>query len=185
MHISDLSWTKKIKHPNEFTEVGAPLDIVVLEIDKENRRLSLGHKQIEENPWDALETDFRVGTIHEGTISEFIDKGAIVSLPEGIEAFATPKHLVKADGTQAAKGETLPFKVIEFNKDTRRIIVSHSRTFEDEARAEARASERAERADRQARQQDAAAAVAAANAATEKATLGDLDALAALKEKLS
>ena len=185
VHISDLSWTKKIKHPNEFTEVGAPLDIIVLEIDKENRRLSLGHKQIEENPWDALETDFRVGTIHEGTISEFIDKGAIVSLPEGIEAFATPKHLVKADGTQAAKGETLPFKVIEFNKDTRRIIVSHSRTFEDEARAEARVSERAERADRQARQQDAAAAVAAANAATEKATLGDLDALAALKEKLS
>ena len=185
VHISDLSWTKKIKHPNEFTEVGAPLEIVVLEIDKENRRLSLGHKQVEENPWNNLEADYRVGTIHEGTISEFIDKGAIVSLPEGIEAFATPKHLVKADGTQATKGETLPFKVIEFNKDARRIIVSHSRTFEDEAKAEARASERAERGERQARQQDAAAAVAATNAATEKATLGDLDALAALKEKLS
>ena len=185
VHISDLSWTKKIKHPNEFTEVGAPLEIVVLEIDKENRRLSLGHKQVEENPWNHLEADYRVGSIHEGTISEFIDKGAIVSLPEGIEAFATPKHLVKADGTQATKGETLPFKVIEFNKDARRIIVSHSRTFEDEAKAEARASERAERGERQARQQDAAAAVAATNAATEKATLGDLDALAALKEKLS
>ena len=185
VHISDLSWTKKIKHPNEFTEVGAPLEIVVLEIDKENRRLSLGHKQLEENPWNAFEADYRVGTIHEGTIREFVEKGAIISLPEGIEAFATPKHLVKADGTQAVKGETLPFKVIEFNKDSRRIIVSHSRTFEDEAKAEARASERAERAERQARHQDAAAAVAATNAATEKATLGDLDALAALKEKLS
>ena len=185
VHISDLSWTKKIKHPNEFTEVGAPLEIVVLEIDKENRRLSLGHKQLEENPWNAFEADYRVGTIHEGTIREFVEKGAVISLPEGIEAFATPKHLVKADGTQAVKGETLPFKVIEFNKDSRRIIVSHSRTFEDEAKAEARASERAERADRQARHQDAAAAVAATNAATEKATLGDLDALAALKEKLS
>ena len=185
VHISDLSWTKKIKHPNEFTEVGAPLEIVVLEIDKENRRLSLGHKQLEENPWNAFEADFKVGTIHEGTIREFVEKGAVVSLPEGVEAFATPKHLVKADGTQAVKGETLPFKVIEFNKDARRIIVSHSRTFEDEAKAEARASERAERAERQARNQDAAAAVAATNAATEKATLGDLDALAALKEKLS
>ena len=185
VHISDLSWTKKIKHPNEFTEVGAPLEIVVLEIDKENRRLSLGHKQLEENPWNAFEADYRVGTIHEGTIREFVEKGAVISLPEGIEAFATPKHLVKADGTQAVKGETLPFKVIEFNKDSRRIIVSHSRTFEDEAKAEARASERAERAERQARHQDAAAAVAATNAATEKATLGDLDALAALKEKLS
>lgn len=185
VHISDLSWTKKIKHPNEFTEVGAPMEIVVLEIDKENRRLSLGHKQLEENPWNAFEADYRVGTIHEGTIREFVEKGAVVALPEGIEAFATPKHLVKADGTQAAKGETLPFKVIEFNKDSRRIIVSHSRTFEDEAKAEARASERAERAERQARNQDAAAAVAATNAATEKATLGDLDALAALKEKLS
>ena len=182
VHISDLSWTKKIKHPNEF---GAPLEIVVLEIDKENRRLSLGHKQLEENPWNAFEADYRVGTIHEGTIREFVEKGAVISLPEGIEAFATPKHLVKADGTQAVKGETLPFKVIEFNKDSRRIIVSHSRTFEDEAKAEARASERAERAERQARHQDAAAAVAATNAATEKATLGDLDALAALKEKLS
>ena len=185
IHISDLSWTKKIKHPNEFTEVGAPLEIVVLEIDKENRRLSLGHKQLEENPWNAFEADYRVGTIHEGTIREFVEKGAVISLPEGIEAFATPKHLVKADGTQAVKGETLPFKVIEFNKDSRRIIVSHSRTFEDEAKAEARASERAERAERQARHQDASAAVAATNAATEKATLGDLDALAALKEKLS
>ncbi|MBF1046698.1 MAG: S1 RNA-binding domain-containing protein, partial [Porphyromonadaceae bacterium] len=168
--------------PNEFTEVGAPLDIIVLEIDKENRRLSLGHKQIEENPWNAFEANFRVGSIHEGTVSEIVEKGAVIALPEGIEAFATPKHLVKADGTQAVKGEVLPFKVIEFNKDARRIIVSHSRTFEDEAKAEARAGERAER---QQRHQDASAAVAATNAATEKATLGDLDALAALKEKLS
>ena len=185
VHISDLSWTKKVKHPNEFTEVGAPLDIIVLEIDKENRRLSLGHKQIEENPWNAFEANFRVGSIHEGTVSEIVEKGAVIALPEGIEAFATPKHLVKADGTQAVKGEVLPFKVIEFNKDARRIIVSHSRTFEDEAKAEARAGERAERAERQQRHQDASAAVAATNAATEKATLGDLDALAALKEKLS
>ena len=185
IHISDLSWTKKVKHPSEFTQVGAPIEVKVLEIDKENRRLSLGHKQLEENPWNAFEADYRVGTIHEGTIREFVEKGAVISLPEGIEAFATPKHLVKADGTQAVKGETLPFKVIEFNKDSRRIIVSHSRTFEDEAKAEARASERAERAERQARHQDASAAVAATNAATEKATLGDLDALAALKEKLS
>ena len=103
---------------------------------QENRRLSLGHKQLEENPWNAFEADYRVGTIHEGTIREFVEKGAVISLPEGIEAFATPKHLVKADGTQAVKGETLPFKVIEFNKDSRRIIVSHSRTFEDEAKAE-------------------------------------------------
>mgnify|MGYP000190011815 FL=1 len=116
IHISDLSWTKKIKHPSEFTQIGADIDVEVLAIDKENRRLSLGHKQLEENPWDAFETEFAVGTIHEGTISEVFDKGAVVALEHGVEGFATPKHLVKEDGTQAKAGETLQFKVIEFNK---------------------------------------------------------------------
>ena len=131
IHISDLSWTKKIKHPSEFTKVGADIDVVVLEIDKENRRLSLGHKQLEENPWDKYESIYTPGSVHEGTITESMDKGAVITLDEGGEGFATPKHLVKQDGTQAQLGEHLPFVVIEFVKDTRRIILSHSRTFED------------------------------------------------------
>lgn len=181
VHISDLSWTKKIKHPSEFTSVGAEMEIQVLEIDKENRRLSLGHKQCEDNPWDVFETIFKPGTIHQGTIIELLEKGAIVALPHGVEGFATPKHLVKQDGNNAAKGEELEFKVIEFNKDGRRIIVSHSRVFEDVQRAE----RRAERAEAKAQAAAAAPAPATTTTATEKATLGDLDVLAALKEKLS
>ena len=132
IHITDLSWTKKIKHPSEFTQIGAEIEVQVLEIDKENRRLSLGHKQLEENPWDVFETIFTVGSIHEGTIIEVLDKGAVISLPYGVEGFATPKHLVKEDGSQAAVDEKLQFKVIEFNKEAKRIILSHSRIFEDE-----------------------------------------------------
>ncbi|MBQ1851474.1 MAG: 30S ribosomal protein S1, partial [Paludibacteraceae bacterium] len=135
IHISDLSWTKKIKHPSEFTTLDSDIDIVVLEIDKENRRLSLGHKQLEDNPWDTYETIFTVDSIHKGTIVEMMDKGAVVSLEYGIEGFATPKHLVKEDGTQAKQGETLDFKVIEFKKNEKRIILSHSRIFEDAQKA--------------------------------------------------
>ncbi len=131
IHISDLSWTKKVKHPSEFTTVGSAIDVVVLEIDKENRRLSLGHKQLEENPWDTYETIYTPGSVHTGKITELMDKGAVITLNEGGEGFATPKHLVKEDGTQAQQGEELEFKVIEFVKDTKRIILSHSRTFED------------------------------------------------------
>lgn len=131
IHISDLSWTKKVKHPSEFTAVGAAIDVIVLEIDKENRRLSLGHKQLEENPWDTYETIYTPGSIHTGKITEMMDKGAVITLNEGGEGFATPKHLVKEDGTQAQQGEELEFKVIEFVKETKRIILSHSRTFED------------------------------------------------------
>ena len=127
IHISDLSWTKKIKHPSEFTQIGADIEVVVLEIDKENRRLSLGHKQLEENPWDVFETVFTVGSVHEGQIIEMLDKGAVIALPYGVEGFATPKHLVKEDGSQAQLDEKLPFKVIEFNKDAKRIILSHKR----------------------------------------------------------
>ena len=134
IHISDLSWTKKVKHPSEFTQIGADIDVQVLEIDKENRRLSLGHKQLEENPWDVFETVFTVGSVHEGTIIEMLDKGAVVALPYGVEGFATPKHLVKEDGSQAQLDEKLEFKVIEFNKDAKRIILSHSRIFEDAAK---------------------------------------------------
>ena len=131
IHISDLSWTKKVKHPSEFTTVGSMIDVVVLEIDKANRRLSLGHKQLEENPWDKYEKIYVPGSVHEGTITEMMDKGAVVTLAEGGEGFATPKHLQKEDGSQAKQGEVLPFMVIEFAKETRRIILSHSRTFED------------------------------------------------------
>ena len=188
IHVSDLSWTKKVKHPSEFTQIGATLDVQVLEIDKENRRLSLGHKQLEENPWENLETIFTVDSVHEGTIAEVIDKGAVISLPEGVEGFATPKHLVKEDGTQAQLGETLPFKVIEFNKDAKRIILSHSRIFEDAARTAERAekkaaaaAKRAERAASAAARHDEEPVIENKAAAT---TLGDIDALAALKQQL-
>ncbi len=179
IHISDLSWTKKIKHPSEFTQIGADIQVQVLEIDKENRRLSLGHKQLEENPWDVFETVFTVGSVHEGTITEMLEKGAVVALPYGVEGFATPKHLVKEDGSQAQVEEKLEFKVIEFNKDSKRIILSHSRIFEDEAKAEKAEARKAKRA---AKKEEAPAA---ATPAIEKTTLGDLEALAALKEKLS
>ena len=179
IHISDLSWTKKVKHPSEFTQIGADIEVVVLEIDKENRRLSLGHKQLEDNPWDVFESIFYVGSIHEGTITELLDKGAVVSLPYGVEGFATPKHLVKEDGTQAKQDEKLQFKVIEFNKDAKRIILSHSRIFEDEQKAEARKARKAE-----GRKPQQAAEAPAAVANIEKTTLGDLDALAKLKEQM-
>jgi len=179
IHISDLSWTKKIKHPSEFTQIGADIQVQVLEIDKDNRRLSLGHKQLEENPWDVFETIFTVGSIHEGKIIEMLDKGAVVALPHGVEGFATPKHLVKEDGSQAKVDETLNFKVIEFNKDSKRIILSHSRIFEDEAKAE---KAEARKAKRQSTRKEEAPMV---STPIEKTTLGDLEALAALKEKLS
>ncbi|MCM1293577.1 MAG: 30S ribosomal protein S1 [Bacteroides sp.] len=182
IHISDLSWTKKIKHPSEFTQIGADIDVQVLEIDKENRRLSLGHKQLEENPWDVFETIFTNGSIHEGTIVEMVDKGAVIALPYGVEGFATPKHLVKEDGTQAKVDEKLNFKVIEFNKDSKRIILSHSRIFEDEAKAERNEARKAKRAASASKRAEETPML---NQPIEKTTLGDLEALAALKEKLS
>ena len=175
IHISDLSWTKKVKHPSEFTQVGEQIEVVVLDIDKENRRLSLGHKQLEDNPWDVFEGKYAVGSIHEGTISEMLEKGAVVSLEENVEGFATPKHLVKEDGSHAQAGETLQFKVIEFNKDSKRIILSHSRTFEDPAREEKKAA-----AKKGGRKNDTPKIenIAAST------TLGDIDALAELKAKM-
>ena len=180
IHISDLSWTKKIKHPSEFTQIGSDIQVQVLEIDKENRRLSLGHKQLEENPWDVFETVFTLGSIHEGTIVELLDKGAVIALPYGVEGFATPKHLVKEDGSNAVVEEKLNFKVIEFNKESKRIILSHSRIFEDEAKAaeKAEAKKATKRAPKKAAEEVAAPAI-------EKTTLGDLEELAALKEKLA
>ena len=190
IHISDLSWTKKIKHPSEFTQIGANIDVQVLEIDKENRRLSLGHKQLEENPWDVFETIFTVGSVHDGTIIEMLDKGAVVSLPYGVEGFATPRHLTKQDGSPAKLDEKLPFEVIEFNKDAKRIILSHSRTFEDEQRS-ARAAERRARNNSNSGGGNNgggghhAPAPEMVNAPViEKTTLGDIEELAALKEKL-
>ena len=177
IHISDLSWTKKVKHPSEFTQVGAQIDVIVLDIDKENRRLSLGHKQLEENPWDVFEGKYTVGSIHEGKISEMLEKGAVVALEENVEGFATPKHLVKEDGSQAVLGETLPFKVIEFNKDSKRIILSHSRTFEDPAREEKKAAAKKNRAAKK----DDTPKIENVAAST---TLGDIDALAELKAKM-
>ena len=181
IHISDLSWTKKVKHPSEFTQIGADIDVQVLEIDKENRRLSLGHKQLEENPWDVFETVFTVGSVHEGTIIEMLDKGAVVALPYGVEGFATPKHLVKEDGSQAQLDEKLSFKVIEFNKDAKRIILSHSRIFEDAAKAEERAEKKAASNAKKTTKREEAPAIQNQAAST---TLGDIDALAALKEQL-
>lgn len=175
IHISDLSWTKKIKHPSEFTQVGSDIEVQVLEIDKDNRRLSLGHKQLEDNPWDVFETIYTVGSIHEGTITEVMDKGAVISLPHGVEGFATPKHLVKEDGTQAKLNEKLDFKVIEFNKDSKRIILSHSRIAEDANKPERREKPAARKAPK---------AEAVATPAIEKTTLGDLGALQALKEQM-
>jgi len=183
IHISDLSWTKKVKHPSEFTKIGENIDVVVLEIDKDNRRLSLGHKQLEENPWDVFETVFTLDSVHEGTITELLDKGAVIQLEYGVEGFATPKHLVKEDGSQAQQGEKLPFKVIEFNKESKRIILSHSRIFEDEERRAAREARKAERAaaKRPAKAREEQPAIQNQAAST---TLGDIDALAALKAKM-
>ncbi len=177
IHISDLSWTKKIKHPSEFTKIGSQIDVVVMEIDKGNRRLSLGHKQLEENPWDVFETVFTQDSIHEGTITEMMEKGAVIQLEYGVEGFATPKHLVKEDGTQAQQGEKLEFKVIEFNKNSKRIILSHSRIFEDKQR-EAKRAEKAATSHRQKKEEPAIQNQAAST------VLGDIDALATLKAKI-
>jgi small subunit ribosomal protein S1 len=177
IHISDLSWTKKVKHPSEFTKVGDQIDVVVLDIDKENRRLSLGHKQLEENPWDVFEEKYTVGSVHTGKITELLEKGAVVQLDENVEGFATPKHLVKEDGSQAVAGEELPFKVIEFNKDSKRIILSHSRTFEDAQRDEKRAARKA--AAPRAKKDEAKIENVAAST-----TLGDIDVLAQLKAQM-
>ena len=176
IHISDLSWTKKVKHPSEVTQIGADIDVVVLEIDKESRRLSLGHKQCEENPWDVFETVFSVGSIHEGTIIEEHDNGDVIQLEYGIDGFATPKHLIKEDKTKAQLNEKLPFKVLEFNKVTRRIILSHSRVFEDEQRAEQRKASAPRKSSNDTPEiQNQAAAT----------SLADNDALAELKAKLA
>ena len=177
IHISDLSWTKKVKHPSEFTQVGAPIDVLVLDIDKENRRLSLGHKQLEENPWDVFEAKYTVGSTHTGKITDVMEKGAVVALDENVEGFATPKHLVKEDGTQAQQGEELTFKVIEFNKDSKRIILSHSRTYEDPAREEKKAA--AKKTPRA--KKDDTPKIENVAAST---TLGDLDVLANLKAQM-
>ncbi|MDR2805257.1 MAG: 30S ribosomal protein S1 [Dysgonamonadaceae bacterium] len=187
IHISDLSWTKKVKHPSEFTSIGSEIEVQVLEIDKENRRLSLGHKQLEENPWDVFETIFIVGSIHEGTIIELLDKGAVITLPYGVEGFATPKHLVKEDGSQAALDEKLGFKVIEFNKDSKRIILSHSRIFEDEQRAEAKKEKEAVAApsEKKSKKSKKEKEEVLPQPSMERTTLGDISELAELKEKMT
>lgn len=180
IHISDLSWTKKIKHPSEFTKIGEDMEVVVLEIDKDNRRLSLGHKQLEENPWNVFATVFTEGSIHEGTIVESTEKGAVVQLEYGIEGFATPKHLAKQDGSHAKEGEKLPFKVIEFNKDSKRIVLSHTRTYEENQHNEAHnAKHRSTKGGNHQAQNEV-------NIQNQAATtsLGENDALAALKAKM-
>jgi len=175
IHISDLSWTKKIKHPSEFTAIGSEIEVQVLDIDKENRRLSLGHKQIEENPWNVFEGIFSVGSVHDGTIIEMMDKGAVISLTYGVEGFATPKHLVKEDGSQAKLDERLQFKVLEFNKEARRIILSHSRMYEDEQKVSKKES---------VSKSKSAKKDTLLVPAMEKTTLGDIEELVALKEKM-
>ena len=171
IHISDLSWTKKVKHPGEFTSVGADIDVVVLEIDKENRRLSLGHKQLEENPWNEFENQFSVDSIHEGTITEMTDKGAVVALGENVEGFCPARQLTKEDGTTPKVGDKLDFKVLEFSKATKRITLSHLRTYEEAKRAEVAA-------------EATKSTVKKINASVEKTTLGDIAGLAALKSAM-
>ncbi|MFZ2338247.1 MAG: 30S ribosomal protein S1, partial [Bacteroidales bacterium] len=177
IHISDLSWTKKIKHPAEFTSIDSEIDVTVLEIDKENRRLSLGHKQLEENPWDVFENLFSIDSVHEGTVVEVFDKGAVVALPYGVEGFVTPKHLVKEDGTMAKVDEKLEFKVIEFNKSAKKIILSHSRISEDEKKA-------SESPVRKNDGDNSRKSSKKAKPNVEKTTLGDISQLAALKEEM-
>lgn len=177
IHISDLSWTRKIKHPAEFTSIDSEIDVVVLEIDKESRRLSLGHKQLEDNPWDVFENLFTIDSVHEGTVVEVFDKGAVVALPYGVEGFVTPKHLVKEDGTTAKIDEKLEFKVIEFNKSAKKIILSHSRIFEDEKKA-------AESPARKTEGDSPRKSSRKTKLNVEKTTLGDITQLAALKEEM-
>ena len=178
IHISDLSWTKKVKHPAEFTSIGADIEVVVLEIDAENRRLSLGHKQLEENPWDVFETLFGLDSIHEGTIIELMDKGAVIALPYGVEGFVTPKHLVKEDGSAAKQDEKLSFKVIEFNKSAKKIILSHSRIHED---ANRQSSGQQNKKSASSETRNVAKQI---NSNIEKTTLGDISDLAALKNEM-
>lgn len=180
IHISDLSWSKKINHPNEFTKVGEELEVVVLELDEENRKLSLGHKQLEENPWDTFETIFTIDSVHEGTVIKVGEKGNIVTLPYGVEGFAPAKHSVKEDGTSLVVDETIDFKIIEFNKENKRLVISHSRIWEDE-RAEARVEEFN---NRKKEAKAATSAVKKVKDSVEKSTLGDLDVLAQLKEQM-
>ncbi len=180
VHISDLSWTKKVKHPSEFTQIGADLDVVVLEINKDNRRLSLGHKQIEENPWNGFENQFSVDSIHEGTVTELTEKGAIISLGENIEGFCPARHLAKEDGTTLKAGDKADFKVLEFSKATKRITLSHSRIFEEAKRAEIAA----EKAERRAAADATKSSVKKINASVEKTTLGDIAGLAELKAQM-
>ncbi len=180
IHISDLSWSKKVNHPNEFTKVGEVLDVVVLELDEENRKLSLGHKQLEENPWDTFETIFMTDSVHEGTVLKVTDKGSIVALPYGVEGFAPVKHTIKENGQPLKAEETAEFRIIEFNKDSKRIVVSHSRIWE-EAKAEARTVEVNQK---KTEQKSASNAVKKIKDSVEKSTLGDLDVLAQLKEKM-
>ena len=177
IHISDLSWTKKIKHPSEFTAIGAEVDVQVLDIDKDNRRLSLGHKQLEENPWDVFETIFTVDSVHEGTVIDLFDKGAVISLPYGVEGFATPRHLVKEDGSNVKMDEKLDFKVIEFSKSAKRIILSHSRVYEDSKKSEETAKKKAT-----AKQTQKGMKTLKDN--VEKTTLGDISELAALRTQM-
>ena len=180
IHISDLSWTKKVKHPGEFTQIGAPIEVVVLEIDKDNRRLSLGHKQLEENPWNEFENQFSVDSVHEGTITEMTDKGAVVSLGENVEGLAPTRHLTKEDGSMPVVGEKLPFRVIEFSKATKRITLSHTRVYEEVRRAE----KNAEKADKKAAAEATKSSVKKINASVEKTTLGDIAGLAQLKDAM-
>ena len=180
IHISDLSWTKKVKHPGEFTSVGADIEVVVLEIDKENRRLSLGHKQLEENPWNEFENQYSVDSVHEGTVTELTDKGAVVALGENIEGFCPARQLVKEDGTTPKVGDKLDFKVIEFSKATKRITLSHVRTYEEAKRAEVAA----EKAEKRAAADATKSTVKKINASVEKTTLGDIAGLAALKSAM-
>lgn len=184
IHISDLSWQKKIKHPSEFCKVGDMLDVIVMEIDRENRRISLGHKQLEENPWDVFEGTFAEGSTHSGTITEMKDKSGIVSLPYGVEGICPSKHLRKADGSNAKVEETLDFVVIEFNKDAKKIVLSHTRTFDDTQEAPAPAAKPAKGTKKASTGSNTDEAVKAINKGNEKSTLGDLDALAGLKEKM-
>jgi len=177
IHISDLSWTKKIKHPSEFTAIGAEVDVQVLDIDKENRRLSLGHKQLEENPWDVFETIFTVDSVHEGTVIDLFDKGAVISLPYGVEGFATPRHLIKEDGSNVKMEEKLEFKVIEFSKSAKRIILSHSRVYEDAKKNE-------ETAKKKAATKTTQKSMKTLKDNVEKTTLGDISELAALRTQM-
>jgi len=177
IHISDLSWTKKVKHPAEFTSIGAEIEVVVLEIDKENRRLSLGHKQLEENPWDVFEDVFNVDSVHEGTVIELMDKGAVIALPYGVEGFVTPKHLVKQDGSSVKVDEKIDFKVIEFNKSAKKIILSHSRIHEDEQKSQTRTAKQGEG-------DEVRKATRKLKSNLEKTTLGDISELAALKSEM-